>query len=76
MRCFLRLLLFCTCPPLCAGALWQMAAWVWRDFRFFFFFFLVASRRSRMAIHMSVPKPEREEAANTILQSEHLRLRL
>ena len=34
-RCFLRLLLFCTCPLLCAGALWPMPAWVWRDVRFF-----------------------------------------
>ena len=23
--------LFCTCPPLCAGALWPMPAWAWRD---------------------------------------------
>ena len=30
-RAFLRLVLFCTCPPLCAGALWTMPAWVWRD---------------------------------------------
>ena len=37
--CFLRLLLFCTWPPLCAGALWPMPAWVWRDVRFFSFFF-------------------------------------
>ena len=29
----LRLLLFCTRPPLCAGALWPMPAWVWRDVR-------------------------------------------
>ena len=34
-RCSLRLLLFCTCPPLCAGELWPMPAWVWRDVRFF-----------------------------------------
>ena len=34
-RCSLRLLLFCTCPPLCAGALWLMPAWVWRDVQFF-----------------------------------------
>ena len=32
-RCYLRLLLFCTCPPLCAGALWSMPAWAWRDDR-------------------------------------------
>ena len=36
-RCFLRLLLFCTCPPLCAGALWPIPAWVWRDVRYVFF---------------------------------------
>ena len=24
----LRLILLCTCPPLCAGALWPMPAWV------------------------------------------------
>ena len=39
-RCFLRLLLFCTCPPLRTGALWPMPAWVWRDVRFFYFLFL------------------------------------
>ena len=27
------------CPPLCAGALWPMPAWVWRDVRSVFFFF-------------------------------------
>ena len=37
-RYSLRLLLFCTCPPLCAGALWPMPAWVWRDVRYMFFF--------------------------------------
>ena len=36
-RCSLRLLLVCTCPPLCAGALWPMPAWVWRDIRPFSF---------------------------------------
>ena len=36
-HCSLRLLLFCTCPPLCAVALWPMPAWVWRDVRFVFF---------------------------------------
>ena len=41
-RCCLRLLLFCTCPPLCPGALWPMPAWVWRDVRFFFYFFFAA----------------------------------
>ena len=35
-RCSLPLLLFCTCPPLCAGALWPVPAWVWRDVRIFF----------------------------------------
>ena len=34
-RCSLRLLLSCTCPPLCAGALWPMPAWVWRDVRLY-----------------------------------------
>ena len=29
----LRLLLFCARPPLCAGALWPMPAWVWHDVR-------------------------------------------
>ena len=38
-RACLRLILFCTCPPLCAGALWPMPAWVWRDVRSVFFFF-------------------------------------
>lgn len=31
----LRLLPFCTCPPLCTGAQWLMPAWVWRDVLFF-----------------------------------------
>ena len=39
-RCSLRQLLFCTCPPLCAGALWPMPAWVWHDVRFCFNFFV------------------------------------
>ena len=38
-RTRLRLILFCTCPTLCAGALWPMPAWVWRDVRFFFLSF-------------------------------------
>ena len=29
----LRLILFCICPPLCAGALWPIPAWIWRDVR-------------------------------------------
>ena len=33
----LRLILFCTCPPLCAGVLWPMPAWVWRGVRSVFF---------------------------------------
>ena len=37
-RCnYVRLLLFCTCPPLCAWALWLMPAWVWRDVEYVFF---------------------------------------
>ena len=35
----LRLILFRTCPPLCAGAQWPMPAWVWRDVRSDFVFF-------------------------------------
>ena len=38
-RTRLRLILFCTCPPLCAGALWPMPAWIWRDVRSFLLFF-------------------------------------
>ena len=30
-RSCLRLILFCTCPPLCTGVLWLMPAWVCRD---------------------------------------------
>ena len=30
---------FCTWPPLCAGALWPMPAWVWREVRFLFYYF-------------------------------------
>ena len=40
----LRLILFCTCAPLCAGALWPMTAWVWRDVRSVFFFFCCCMR--------------------------------
>lgn len=36
-----RLLLFCTFPPLYAGALWQMPAWVWRDVRSLFLFYCI-----------------------------------
>ena len=39
LRACLRLILFCTCPPLCKGVLWPMPAWVWRDVRSEFFFF-------------------------------------
>ena len=39
----LRLILFCTCPPLCVGALWPMPAWAWRDVRSFFFHFFLES---------------------------------
>ena len=54
----LRLILFCTCPSLCVGAMWPMAAWVWRDVRIFFIFFstLPESRhyyRSRSALPMA-----------------------
>ena len=35
----LQLILFSTCPPLCAGALWRIPAWVWRDIRSGGFFF-------------------------------------
>ena len=38
-RTCLRLILFCTRPPLCAGALLPMPAWVWRDVRSVFFLF-------------------------------------
>ena len=43
-RTCLRLILFCICPPLCAGELWPMPTWVWRDVRsvfiiFYYFFF-------------------------------------
>ena len=31
-----RLLLFCTCRPLCVGAMWPMPAWVWCDVPFVF----------------------------------------
>ena len=33
----LRLLLFCTCLPLCVGAPWPMPAWVWLEVRSVFF---------------------------------------
>ena len=34
-----RLVLFCTGPPLCVGALWPTSAWVWCDVGSGFFFF-------------------------------------
>ena len=60
-RTCLRLILFCTCRPLCAGALWPMPAWVWRDVRSgFFCFFLLhrctggsSSRRSTRVMRRS-----------------------
>ena len=45
-RTCLRLILFCICPPLCAGALWPMPAWVWRDVRSDFFIFFILWRLS------------------------------
>ena len=36
-RACLRLILFCTCLSLCAGVLWPMPAWVWRDVLSVFF---------------------------------------
>ena len=33
--CCLRLILTCTFPPRCAGALWLMPAWAWRDAQVF-----------------------------------------
>ena len=56
-RTCLRLIPFCTCPPLCAGALWPMPAWVWRDVRVFFFFFgcLAATEPGSISLqHLSV----------------------
>lgn len=40
----LRLLMFCTCPPLCTGTMRQTLAWVWRDIRDFF---CLGSRKQR-----------------------------
>ena len=34
----LRLLMLCTCPPLCVGVLWPMPSRVWHDVPSFFFF--------------------------------------
>ena len=51
----LRLILFCTCPPLCAGALWPMPAWVWRDVRSVFDFFLLFPIESVQFHDASVP---------------------
>ena len=62
----LRLILFGTCPPLCAGALWPMPAWVWRDVRSVLFphapglhrrhsrhsRFMVATRRTDRRVNM------------------------
>ena len=47
-RCSLRLLLFCTCPPLCTGALWPMPAWVWRDVQFYFYFIFLFQALEQM----------------------------
>ena len=46
------------CPPLFAGALWPMPAWVWRDVRFFFIhiFFLARRRPTLSRGHYYVPK--------------------
>ena len=38
----LRLILFCTCAALCAGAPWPMPGWVWRDVRSVFGFVFTA----------------------------------
>ena len=48
----LRLILFGTCPPLCAGVLWPMPARVWRDVRWFsIFVFSVSSPRAPLALN-------------------------
>ena len=50
----LRLILLCICPPLCAGALWPMPAWVWRDVRSVFFcFFLRLLSTCRLSLAMT-----------------------
>ena len=40
-RAYLRLILFCMCPPLCAGVLGLMPAWVCRDVRSVFLLFFL-----------------------------------
>ena len=47
----LRLILFCICPPLCAGALWPMPAWVWRDVRSVLFGFVFVFCLAGMCDH-------------------------
>ena len=37
------------CPPLCAGALWPMPAWVWRDVRSVLFFLFLFQAHSVVA---------------------------
>ena len=46
-RCSLRLLLFCTCPPLCAGALWPIPTWVWRDVRLIYLYIIIFRTQQR-----------------------------
>ena len=47
-------------PPLCAGALWPMPAWVWRDVRFFYyyyFYFFLQSWPSAELLHLPAHCP-------------------
>ena len=82
-----RLLLFCTCPPLCAGSLWQMAACVWRAVRFYFRPMFSNSRRAasmsslwdrqcKLALQGCRPSRRTSRSAVTVLAATRGYLRL
>ena len=62
------------CPPLCAGALWPMPAWVWRDVRSVCVFFLSAppGRLQFNQNHTNTVRPWRGGSALLLVHSEGL----
>ena len=50
---------FCTFPPLCAGVLWPMPAWVWRDVKSHFFspFSSCESRSEKLTRYWKLGRP-------------------
>ena len=65
-RTCLRLILSCICPPLCAGVLWPMPAWVWRDVRSVFFFFFFFNKYLLEAAHVQLRPSKGEQCCDQL----------